>query len=411
VSSNDSRRSDRSDRARRRLAPGEAGLEALETRELLAFSPLGFSLPDLTVSGYAAPVAAWGNSMAVTVDVRNVGSSSMYDPLRLAPGTGSTADAGPSKISVFISRRPRGGEALKIGTFAVPAVVQNGLVEETALVALPQQPRGFPGNGGTIYVSFEVDQTQQVADRNRLNNTSGRVPVQIAVALPDLFGIALDVPPVMQPGDVIQPNIKVANYGTVDTAPQGPFEVDLVASTQPFFGPGSQVVSRFQVSSLPPLADVPSQNTVLGDVNVQNPLNVIQLEGAPVALPTSPTGYFLGVIIDPQHKIRQIHEIGNGFSSALSPVVKVGNPIAGLPPAGVGTTPVSSENLFPIPPGGPVQSIQGGSDNATDIPAPNASSSDPSFVFQAIKNPGSRSRIPQSGSTKPGGPGSGSGRG
>ena len=33
---------------------------ALETRELLAYTPLGYSLPDLTVSGYTRTVAAWG---------------------------------------------------------------------------------------------------------------------------------------------------------------------------------------------------------------------------------------------------------------------------------------------------------------------------------------------------------------
>jgi hypothetical protein len=334
-----------------------AELEALETRELLAYSPLGFSLPDLTVSGYAAPVATWGNPMAVTVDVRNIGSSSMYEPLSLAYGSPSSADAGPSKVSVYLSRRAHGGGALKIGEIQFPGVRQNSVVEETALVNLPQQPRGFPGNGGTVYVSFQVDQTESVPDFNRRNNISARSPVQIAVALPDLFAIALDVPPVMQPGDTIQPNIKLANYGTVDTAAQGPFEVDLVASTQPFFGPGSQVVSRFIVNSLPPLADAPSQNTVLGDVNIQNPVNVITLEGSPTTLPASSSGYFLGVIVDPQNKIRQIHEIGSGNSSALSPVVKVGNPIAGLPPAGTVNNNVNIENVFPIPPGGPIQSL------------------------------------------------------
>jgi hypothetical protein len=156
----------------------------------------------------------------------------------------------------------------------------------------------------------------------------------------------------MQPGDSIQPNIKIANYGTVNPSTQGSFEVDLVASTQPNFGPGSQVVSRFTVSSLAPLADVPSQNTVLGDVNVKDPINVLTLEGAPTTLPTSPTGYFLGVIVDPQNNIREIHEVGRGPSSALSPVVTVGNPIPGLPPAGVVTSPPPISNVFPIPANG-----------------------------------------------------------
>ena len=44
----------------RRTPAGSPTLEQLETRELLAYTPLGFSLPDLTVSGYASTVAAWG---------------------------------------------------------------------------------------------------------------------------------------------------------------------------------------------------------------------------------------------------------------------------------------------------------------------------------------------------------------
>jgi hypothetical protein len=347
----------RSDRAGRQQAL--SGPEALEGRDLLSYTPLGFSLPDLTVTGQAAPVAAWGGQMAVTVTVRNIGASSMIEPLALQYGAVSSADAGPSTVAVYISRRPRFGPgAIKVGEISFPGIRQNSLAIETESITLPQQPPGFAGNGGKFYVEFQVDPTHAIQDFNRANNiTRIGVPVEIAANLPDLFAIALDTPPVMQPGDTIQPNIKVANFGTANPSAQGSFEVDLVASTDTTFGPGDTVLSRFIVTSLPPLSLVPSTNTVLGDVNITNPLNVVTLEGQPVTLPVSSTGYFLGVIVDPQNNIREIHEIGQGPSSALSPIVKVGNPIPGLPPAGVNSPPAPITNEFPVPAFGPVQSL------------------------------------------------------
>src|SRR5438128_12683229 len=59
----ESRRTRRSGRDRRR--PDLAALECLEGRELLAHTALGFSLPDLAISGFAAPVASWGGPLAV----------------------------------------------------------------------------------------------------------------------------------------------------------------------------------------------------------------------------------------------------------------------------------------------------------------------------------------------------------
>src|SRR5438128_5609378 len=57
----ESRRTRRSGRDRRR--PDLAALESLEGRELLAFSPLGFSLPELSIRGFAAPAASWGGQV------------------------------------------------------------------------------------------------------------------------------------------------------------------------------------------------------------------------------------------------------------------------------------------------------------------------------------------------------------
>src|SRR5438105_4542509 len=87
VFAHDARWARRAERVRRR--PDRIAPERLEGRELLSYSPLGFSLPDLTVTGRAAPIAAYGGPLAVEVDVRNLGASSLIEPLNLEPGAGS----------------------------------------------------------------------------------------------------------------------------------------------------------------------------------------------------------------------------------------------------------------------------------------------------------------------------------
>ena len=82
--SRESRRTRRNGNDRRR--PCLAIVETLERRELLAYSGLGFSLPDLTVTGFASPVASYGGPVTVTVNVRNIGASSTLEPLALSPG-------------------------------------------------------------------------------------------------------------------------------------------------------------------------------------------------------------------------------------------------------------------------------------------------------------------------------------
>ena len=44
-----------------------SALESLEKRTLLSFSTLGYSLPDLTITGEAGPRAAWGGTIDVSV--------------------------------------------------------------------------------------------------------------------------------------------------------------------------------------------------------------------------------------------------------------------------------------------------------------------------------------------------------
>ena len=95
-----------------------ANLEQLESRALLAFSSLGFSLPDLTITGHAGPRAAWGGVLDVSAFLQNIGASTITEPLSQAPaaqppvpgspfGSTSTADAPDTTVAVLASRSSR----------------------------------------------------------------------------------------------------------------------------------------------------------------------------------------------------------------------------------------------------------------------------------------------------------------
>jgi hypothetical protein len=362
-------------------------VEGLEGRQLLAFSALGASLPDLTVSGFAPPVASWGQPLAVTVNVQNIGSSTLFEPLPTVPslttGTptgGSGADAPASTVDVFAVPARRAGTtphppktfagAVKVGTVQIPAIPGNGAVQVTGTITLPTQPPGFPGDGGFIFLVFKANADGSVFESDTTNDVSAPVRVQIEAPLPELAAVGLDVPPVMQPGDTIQPNIRIANFGTADTAAQGVLQVALVASTTPTFNSGSSIIALYNVPNVPSQARVPSITPVFGDANLIPPVNVVTIAGADVTLPTTPAVYFIGVVIDPFGQIKQLQKVPqftrprNPFSLAH----QVGPPIVGLPPAGVlvaggaANTPV-----FPFPFGGnPI----GGLPNGGGFPVP-----------------------------------------
>jgi hypothetical protein len=335
VFSKESRRTRRSGRDRRR--PDLAALESLEGRELLAYSSLGFSLPDLTVSGFASPAASWGGPVTVTVNVDNIGSTSMIEPLSLAQGAVSPADAGDSKVAVYaLKSRTSLAGAVLVGLVDIPSVTQNTVTTVTSTLTMPTQPVGFPGDGGQIYFVFQANATGTVFESNTVNNLSAPVPLLIEAPFPLLTAVGLDVPPTMQPGDTIQPNIRIANLGPADTLPQGSFQVALVASTTPSVNSGSSLVALYTVANIPGESRVASQGQVFGDANLDPQANIITITGAPVTLPVSPTKYYLGVVIDPTNKLKQLQKVAqfvrpaNSFS--LSHVIQT---VPGLPPAHV----------------------------------------------------------------------------
>ncbi len=358
----------------RRRAAFTTGLETLERRELLSWSPLYKSLPDLTVSGIAAPVAAYGQEMDVTVDVRNLGANTfpLYQQQRGAP---STADSPPATVVVYASSKPHfsNRSVVKVGSFEIPSIRENSLAQFTASITLPQASPKLPAEGGTVFLYFRVNTSKRpIPDFDPTNNLTRRgVPVQTAPALPDLFGYSLDTPPVMQAGDTIRPTVQVVNYGTVNPDTQGSFDVILVASDDQFYGPGDVVLARTTVTSLAPLSSVPMANVVLGDVNIDTPINVTTLAANfDVVLPSTPSSYFIGVVVDPENTIQEISELGRGPDPILNPIKVVGPGLHAFPPAGPVMDAAPPDNLFPYPPFGPIPAPDTGAALPADVVVP-----------------------------------------
>lgn len=352
----ESRRDRRKGRARRR--PELASLERLEGRELMAYTPLGYSLPDLTVQGFTAPTAAWGSPLTVTVDVKNTGSSTLIEPLALQPGATSTADAGPTQVAVFAT--PQNGRgtrrAVQIGVFDIPGIDQNDVQQFTGTFVLPDRPRGFAKEGGAISIFFQIDPARNILESDYTNNISQKSPVLINSPLPQVAAVGFALPPTLQPGDTIQPNIQVANFGPVDTATQGPVSVALVASVDREFGPGSSVIALYTLDNISGINTVPSSGQGFGQETIDTPNNVATIIGNAVTLPDRPRNYYIGVVVDPTNSIKQLGRLGRHKvrANVFSLIHKVGPPISGLPPAGVNVAGDGANNQpfpFPLVPG------------------------------------------------------------
>jgi len=329
VFSSDSRRERRSGRPR--PSGARVAVEGLEGRQLLAYSSLGFSLPQLSVTGFAPTAAAYGGPITVDVTVTNLGASSIVEPTNLAPGSTSSADATPTTVQVFAGATPHSTKkAILIDTITIPSVPQNSEVEVLSTFNLPARPAGFPGIGGKIYLTFVVDNSQSVQQISRASNIyRDPDPITITNPLPDLQVVALDIPGTLQPGDVVTPTIRIANFGTANPNAQGPVLVQLVASTDTLYGPGDSVVGSFTIDSLPGISGVPTKGPANLADNVIPPANEITVTLAAIKLPTTPGFYFLGVKIDPNSVIKQTY----APNATLSDVVTVGPASAFLPSA------------------------------------------------------------------------------
>lgn len=326
----------------------------------MAYSPLGASLPQLTISGYASPAASWSGPITVTVNIANIGAETYDEPLSTAPGATGSADAPASTVAVFAATNAKFRGAVEVGTVAIPALAQNSFQQITSTITLPAQPAGFPGDGGKIYLALEADANNNVYQLVSGHAISKPIPVEIEAPLPELDVVGFDVPPVMQPGDTIQANVRITNIGPADTSPQGVVQVALVASTTKTFTSGSSIVSLVNLANpntgaavnIPGITSIATKGHLLGDANQTPPNNVITISFPDATLPTSPKKYYLGVVVDPNKTLKQLSGVSQSGSKVtyLSLVQSVGPPIKNLPPAGVLVNGGSSLTpTFPIP--------------------------------------------------------------
>lgn len=329
----------------------------------MTYTPLGYSLPDLAVSGYAAKTAAWGGPLAIQLHVENLGASSIVEPLNLAPGSPSSADAPATSVTVFASTRPGGkGKVVNVGSIAVPATEQNSETSLVGTITLPARPAGFAARGD-IFLTLVINNNRAILESDYANNVT-RLPggVDIEAPLPDVRAVALDIPATLQPGDYITPTIRIANFGNADTASQGPLTVILVASLNTTYGPGDAVIGSYTLTSLPGQSQVPTTSNLSGDENVVPPSNYNTTTLEPIRLPTTPRKYFIGVIIDPNDTIRERTETTPNLQlrqtvqkiKGLPPTVQLAN----IPVGNVPTFPEKPSAIFnpvivpinPVPP-------------------------------------------------------------
>jgi hypothetical protein len=340
----------RNARERRPRSVSPVQVEMLESRQLMAYSPLGFSLPELIISGRAATTAAYGGDLGVEINVQNLGASSIIEPLALTPGASSTADAPATTANVYLSPtshyNPR--TAVLVGSVAIPAIKQNDRVEIFSTLTLPNRPAGFPGAGKNVYLTFVVNPTGSILQNNSTGNISAPVRLRVAPqpALPSLRLVDLAIPANLQPGDTIKPVIQVGNFGTASTQAQGPVTVILVASLDQTFRTGSSVVATYTIANINSASSVIGHHSVLGDNSLDGPSNIVTINGDAVTLPTSPSRYYLGVVIDPNNTI--IEQKTHRPTNRLQGVRLIASVPGGLPPTNVTTTP--STALFPNPP-------------------------------------------------------------
>jgi hypothetical protein len=363
-------RDDRRARRRTDLAP----LEQLEGRQLLAYTSLGYSLPNLRVFAQAGPVASWGGTLNVTAFLQNTGASTINEPLSLIPPSQvlpgpdglpvppyaipSSADVPANEVDIYLApRRNSLVGAINLGPIAAPSsttlVSQNDVTTVGSTVTLPSRPAGFPASG-RFYIRLVANVNNEVVAPVGSTTVSPAVPVRfVARALPELRVTALDLPSTMQPGDTVVPTIQITNLGTAP-APAGT-QVALVASVTPTFTLGSSIVALYTLPSA-----IPAQSSAtlslrgkhgnflsrgISQQNVNPGTNVLTYTGAAATLPVSPSRYYVGVVIDPNGQLTQLSLPSNRLEQ-----VRIVGPSNGLPTAGViSTTPPQS---FPNPPDG-----------------------------------------------------------
>ena len=326
----------------------------------LAFSSLGFSLPDLTITGQAGPRAAWGGVLEVSAILQNIGASTITEPLSQAPattaptpgspyGSTSTADAPETTVTVLLSRSARSTRARSRWEQSRPRRFHRTAWNSSSIRSrCRRDPKGFAAAGGKFFVWFLANSSNSTSEVSHSNNLSTPVAVQVTSQPLPVRAIALALPASLSPGDTVKPQIQIENLGSADSSLQGPVTVYLVASVTRNFTLGSSIVASYTVDSVPAVSETPTAGNfkTFAKHIINQPNNVVTITGSAVTLPASPRKYFLGVVVDPNGSISQLSVPENNFA-----LIRVVGPKAKhLPPAGVVSSPNTGQ--FPNPASG-----------------------------------------------------------
>ena len=252
------------------------------------------------------------------------------------------------------TRRPAWSRSTPSGS---PRLSQNSNYETISTIALPARPAGFPGNGGKVFLTYVVNNSQGFSESTFANNLF-RVPTPVTITdpLPDLQVTAFNLPSTLQPGDVISPTIRIVNLGASDPALQGPVIVALVASEDNKFGPGDAVVASYVINSIPGVSGVPTAGSIADDANFIPPTNTNTTLVPAFKLPTTPGFYYLGIVIDPFHTINQTY----APSADLRNPVTVGPPSQLLPSGNLVSSTNGAVPVFPAAPSTVINPVTSG---------------------------------------------------
>lgn len=310
-------------RRSRRFRPESLGPEYLEKREVMANSAMGFSLPVVSVGNYTSPLASWGQPYTVQLQAFNRGASSQPEPSAQFPYATSTADANTTVNVYLVAGHGRNQKRALLDTVDLGTITQNSAygagTSAQFTVTLPATPpAGFPAAGGKFRILVVPTVTNQIRLPGAFpnNGASYTVPVKITPSLPQIQFIGSNTPKNLVPGQVLLPEIQVANNGAANINTQGPLKVIMVASLDKDFNPGDVTLAEFTIDDLSALNERPLDggihNIAAGSTNNLNlAANQAVLTGAKLALsalPTNAKSYYVGFVIDPDRTLTQISD-------------------------------------------------------------------------------------------------------
>lgn len=305
-------------RRTRRFRPEGLGPERLETREVLAYSALGFSLPDLSVANNSSPVASWGQPFAVQILAFNRGASSLPE-LPQWPLAPSMADAA-TEVDVYLAR---GRHRVLLDTIDMGTIRQNSNENGVVNIAMPDTPpAGFPAAGGQVRMVFVPRVTNQIRlPMASPNGGSWSMPINLQPSLPQLQFVRSNSPNVIVPGQVFTPEVVIANVGAANINTQGPLTVALVASADQYFSPDDVILDEIVFDSLSGLNQRPIRGGARGlqasrRSNLPLAANEDSAFGAKLTFPLDGP-YYIGYVIDPYRTITQISDNAGIERSAL----------------------------------------------------------------------------------------------